>query len=189
MIKKLVLCSVFVVFGAVSAQAAELAISFSDQSAQLVFQQQVDNYDNGRSVFSVRGLYNDRKDTELISASFDVLGPFANTGLEIGAGVRAYYVNYGINSDKIGAGGIGVRVRFVPPRLARLSFTGSIYHCPEIFNTLDGEGLWDAEFKAAFEIAPRAVAFVTFTEIEADFEFQGDRTLDKTLRVGLALEF
>lgn len=189
MIKKMILCSVFLLSGAVTAQATELAISFSDQTAQLVLRQQVADYQTGRSVVTVRGLYNDRKDTELVSASFNVLGPLANTGLEIGAGVAGYFVNSGRNSDKIGAGGIGALVRFVPPRLDRLRFAGSIYYCPEIFNIEDGEGLWDAEFQAAFEIAPRAVAFASYTEIEAEVELQGERTLDKTLRVGLALEF
>ncbi|MCK4838058.1 MAG: hypothetical protein KAS94_04600 [Desulfobulbaceae bacterium] len=189
MLKKMILCSVFLLFGVVSAQAAELAISFSDQTAQLLLRHQVAEYQSGRSVLSVRGLYNDRKETELVSASFDVLGPLASTGLEIGAGVRGYYVTSGINHEQVGAGGIGVLVRFVPPRLTRASFTGSLYYCPEVFNILDSEGLWDAEVKASFEIAPRAVAFASYTEIEADIEFYRDRTLDKTFRVGLSLGF
>ena len=189
MIKKLILSSAFLMLWAVTAQAAELAISFGDKTAQLAVRQQVADYDNGRSVFEIRGLYNDRKDTELVSASFDVLGPLADTGLEIGAGVRGYYVNSGPNSDEIGAGGIGALIRFVPPALPRASFSGSVYYCPEIFNTLDGEGLWDAEVRASFEIAPRATVVASYTEIEADIENQGDRTLDKTLRVGLTLGF
>jgi hypothetical protein len=189
MIKKIVLGSVFLVSGAVAAQGAELAISFSDKSAQLAVRQQVGDYDNGRSFFGVRGLYNDRKDTELVSASFDVLGPLANTGLEIGAGVRGYYVNSGPAEDELGAAGLGALVRFVPPAIPRASFSGSVYYCPEIFNALDGEGLWDAEVTAAFEIAPRATVFASYTEIEADFERQDNRTLDKTLRAGLSLGF
>ncbi|MEN8135165.1 MAG: hypothetical protein ABFS18_06475 [Thermodesulfobacteriota bacterium] len=190
MLRKMILCSAFLMFGAVTAQAAELGISFSDKSAQLFFRQQVADHGNGRSVFSVRGLYNDRKDTELVSASFDVLGPVANTGLEIGAGIRGYFVNSGVNGDEIGAGGIGALIRFVPPGLGRrLSFGGSVYYCPEIFNILDGEGLWDAEVKASFELAPKAVAFVSYTEIEGDIEFKGERTLDKTARVGLSVGF
>lgn len=189
MLKKIILCSAIFTLAAVNAQAADLAISFSDKTAQLALRQQFTNYDSGRSIFGVRGLYNDSKDTELVSASFAVLGPLGNTGLEIGAGVNGYYITSGPNSDKIGAGGIGAVLLFVPPDLPRASFTGSFNYCPEIFNTLDSDGLWEAEVIAAFEFAPRATAFASYTEIEAKIENQGERTLDKTFRVGLALGF
>lgn len=189
MIKKLILGSAFLLFWVVPVQSGELAVSFSDKTAQLAVRQQMDDSAGGSSVFGVRALYNDRKDTELLSVSFDVLGPLGNTGLEIGAGVRGYYVNAGGNDDEIGAGGVGGLVRFVPPTLPKASFVGSVYYCPEVFNILDGEGLWDVEVAASFEIAPRATAFVSFTEIEADIENRGDQTLDKTLRVGLTLGF
>jgi hypothetical protein len=189
MFKKLTLCSLILLLSTTVAHAAELAISFSDKSAQLALNQQVGDYQEGRSVFGIRGLYNDRKDTELVSASFDVLGPIGRTGLEIGAGVRGYYVNSGLNNDELGAGGVGALIRFVVPELPSLSFSGKVYYCPDVF-TVDGEGLWDAEIQAAYEIAPRAAAFVTYTEIEAEFEdYRGDRTLDKTLRGGIALSF
>jgi len=172
------------------AQSAELAISFSDQTAQLSLNQQVGDYQEGRSVIGVRGLYNDDKDTELASASFDVLGPIGGTGLEIGAGVGVYYVNSGPKDDEVGAAGVGAMIRFVPPQLPQLGFSGRIYYCPEIFNILDGEGLRDAEIKASYEIAPRATAFASYTDIEAEIEnYSGHRTLDKTLRVGISLAF
>ncbi len=192
MIKKLTLCSAFLLMSASVVQAAELAISFSDQSAQLALSQQVGDYYEGRTLFGIRGLYNDRKDTELLSGSFDVLGPVGRTGLEIGAGVGLYFVNStpGVRDDEIAAGGIGALVSFVPPDLPRLGFSVSVYYCPEIFNFMDGEGLWDAEVEASYEIATGARAFATYTEIEAEFEnFPGDRTLDKTLRAGIALSF
>jgi hypothetical protein len=189
MIKKLFLGGVLTLW-AVSAQAGELAISFSDQTAQIALRQDVIDYDaSGRSVFGVRGLYDDRKDTELVSLSFEVMGPLANTGLEIGAGVQGYYVNSGPDDDEMAAGGIGARLRFVPPNVPRASFGGSVYYCPEVLNTMDGEGLWEAEVLAAFQVTPRATVFTSYTKIEADIENKGTRSLDKTLRVGLALAF
>lgn len=192
MFKKLTLCCASLLLSAGVVQAAELAISFSDETAQLALNQQIGDYHEGRSLIGIRGLYDDDKDTELVSASFDVLGPVGATGLEIGAGVGLYYVNSspGLREDEIGAGGVGALIRFVPPQLPKLGFSGRVYYCPEIFNTLDGEGLWDAEVEAFYEIAPRARAFVTYTEIEADLEdYRRDRTLDKTLRVGVSLSF
>ncbi|MCA1766209.1 MAG: hypothetical protein LC633_08210 [Desulfobulbaceae bacterium] len=192
MIKKLTLCSAFMLMSAGVVQAAELAISFSDQSAQLALNQEVGDYYEGRTIFGIRGLYNDRKDTELVSGSFNVLGPVGRTGLEIGAGVGLYYVNSspGARNDEIAAGGIGALVSFVPPDLPKLGFSLGVYYCPEIFNLMDGEGLWDAEVEASYEIAPGAKAFATYTEIEAEIEnYRGDRTLDKTLRAGIALTF
>lgn len=189
MIKKLFLASAFLIGGAASAQAAELAISFNNKSAQIALQQQITDYDQGRSVVGIRGLYNDRKDTELVSASFAVLGPIVGTGLEIGAGVRGYYVNSRPEDDKIATGGLGGLIRFVPPALPKASFSGSLFYCPQIFTAMDGEKLWDVEISAAFAIAPQATVFVTLTEIEAEFEDHGDRTLDKTFRAGLSLRF
>ena len=112
-----------------------------------------------------------------------------DTGLEVGAGVRGYYINSGPSNEDIGAGGVGALVRLVPPVLPKASFSVGFYYCPEILTALDGEGLWDAEFKASFEVAPRATAVVSYTEIEADIEGQGERTLDRTFRVGLTLGF
>jgi len=190
MIKKLTLCSAALMLWAGMAHGAELAISFSDDTAQLALNQQIGDYQEGRSVVGVRGLYDDDKDTELASASFDVLGPIGRTGLEIGAGLGVYYVTSGPNDDETAAAGLGAIIRFVPPRVPQLAFSTRVYYCPEIFNTMDGEGLWDAEAKASFEIAPRATAFLTYTEIEAEFEnYRGDRTLDKTLRAGISLAF
>lgn len=189
MLKKLFLGSAFLLLGVVAAQASELAISFSNKTAQLALQQQITDYDNGRSIFEVRGLYDDEEDTALVSASFDVLGPIAQTGLEIGAGIRGYYVNSGSEDDEIGAGALGAIIRFVPPALPKASLRASIYYSPEVFTIMDGENLWDAEVSAAFEIAPRATVFATFTKIEAEFVDLNDRILDRTVRIGLALGF
>lgn len=189
MIKKLIAATIIFLSVPFVAQATEGAISFNDYSAQIALRTQVSDYDTGRSVLSVRGLYNDRKETELVSAAFDVLGPINNTGLEIGAGVKAYYVNSGLNNDKLAAGGIGVVVRYVLPTQMRISFTGRANYCPEIFNTMDGEKLFENHVRASFEIAPRATAFVSYTNIKADFENLGERTIDDSFRVGLSLGF
>lgn len=189
MIRKLIITTIVFLSVPLVGQANELAISFNDDSAQLAFSSQVADYDTGRSIFSVRGLYNDPKDTELASAAFDVLGPIGNTGLEIGAGLKAYYVNSGLNDDELLAGGIGAVIRYVLPTKMKVSFTGRVNYCPSVFTTMDGENLLENHVQASFEIAPRATAFVSYTNIEAEFENRGDRTLDDSFRVGLSLGF
>lgn len=193
MTRKLIIYVAVMMLWATGAQAAELGISFNDFSAQVAFRSQVGSYDSGRSIFGVRGLYNDDEDTELVSASFDVLGPIGSTGLEIGAGVNLYYVETSAPgssvTDDVAAGGIGAIVRFTPPGLERLNFSGRVYYCPDIFTGLDGEKVLETQIKAAFEIAPQAEVFVYYNDVEVDIENKGSRTIDDTFRVGLSLSF
>lgn len=189
MLKKLIYGTVFLLTVPAAGQAGQFDLSFSDKTAQLALSQLVADYANSRSFLGLRGLYNDREETELLSLSYDVLGPISSTGLEIGAGARAYYANSGLDNQKIGAGGVGVLLRFVPPTLPMAGFSGSFYLCPEVFSSIDGEGLWDAEITASFEIAERASVFASYTRIKADFENIDERNLDKSFRVGLILGF
>jgi len=87
------------------AQAGSLAISFSDLTAQLAFDQTITQDAWGRSLFGVRGIYNDRNDTELVSAGLNVMGGIEGTGLELGAGIRGYYADS--DGDNILSGGLG----------------------------------------------------------------------------------
>lgn len=189
MIRKLIAVTIMFLAFPLAAQATEFALSFNDYSAQIALRSQIYDYDTGRSIVSVRGIFNDRKETELASAAFDVLGPIGNTGLEIGAGVKAYYVNSGLNNDKLAAGGIGAVVSYTLPTQMRISFVGRVNYCPEIFNTMDGEKLFENHVQASFEIAPRATAFVSYTNIKADYENLGERTIDDSFRGGLTLSF
>jgi len=190
MFKNLVICTVFLMLWAGNAQATEMTLSFSDRTAQLAFQQQVTNYNTGRSVLGIRGLYNEEDDHELVSGSFNVLGPLAFPGLEFGAGVQGYYVKVATNSYEVGAAGVGALINFAPPTMPRASFSGSIYVCPQVFNTLDSEGLWDSEVSASFQIAPRASIIASYTKMKVDIEnLNSSLTLDNTFRVGLTLGF
>jgi len=169
------------------AQAGNLALSFNDLSAQLAVGQTITEDGRGHSELGVRGLFNNRKDTNLFSAGLDVLGPMGKTGLELGAGVRGYYVDS--DGAKISGAGLGALLRFVPPGFSKASFAASLSYCPKIFTGMDGERMLDTEIKAAYEIVPRATAFLSYTEIKANIEDLGERTLDDSLRVGLSLSF
>jgi hypothetical protein len=185
--KRLLPVMVGVVLSAGVAQAGTLAVSLNDLSAQIAFNQTITEDARGRSVLGVRGLYNDRKDTELVSAGLEVLGPLGKTGLELGAGVRGYYADS--DGDEIAGGGLGGLVRFVPPRLSKLGLSGSVYYCPKILTGMDGERLLEVEVAAAYHFAPRAAVFLAYTEVKADIESRDKRTLDDSLRGGLSLSF
>jgi hypothetical protein len=189
MIKRMFTLSVVagVVLSASVASAGTVAVSFSDLSAEAAYNQNITEDAWGRSVFGVRGIYNDRHDTKLVSLGLEVLGSMGGTGLELGAGARGYYAES--DNHDVGAGGLGGLIRFVTPGLEQLSFSGSVYYCPKVFTGLDGERMTDAEAKVAFEIVPRATVFVSYTEIRAKIEDRGTRNLDDTFRVGLALTF
>jgi len=187
MVGRLLPVLVGVLLSASVAQAGSLAISFSDTSAQVAFDQALSQDAWGNSVVGVRGLYNDRKETKLISGGLNVMGAVAGTGLELGAGVRGYYADS--DGDDILSSGLGGLVRFVPPGFAKASLTGSVFYCPKIFTGLDGERMLETEVLAAYEIVPRATVFVSYTTIRAKIEDRGDRNLDDSLRGGLLLSF
>lgn len=188
MIRHLLPAVVGVLLSAGLAQAGSLAVGLNDFSVQMAFSQAITEDARGRSVFVVRGLYNDRKETELVSAGLEVLGPIGKTGLELGAGVRGYYSDS--EGDDIAGGGLGGLIRFVPPQVPKLGLSGSVYYCPKILTGMDGERLLETEVAAAYSFAPRAAVFLSFAVIEADIEPRGDeRTLDRALRGGLTLSF
>ncbi|NTV12437.1 MAG: hypothetical protein HGA96_00645 [Desulfobulbaceae bacterium] len=171
------------------AQAGSLSVSLNDFSAQMAFNNTITEDARGQSVLGVRGIYNDRTDTELVSAGLEVLGPLGGkTGLELGAGVRGYYVDS--DGDKVAGAGLGGLVRFVPPGAPKVRLSGRIYYCPKILTGMDGERLLDTEVAASYNVAPRARVFLSYTVIKANLENRDDtRTIDDSLRGGLTLSF
>lgn len=187
MIKRMLPAVVGVVLAAGVAQAGTLSVAFNDNSAQAGFNLTVTEDAKARSVVGVRGLYNDRKDTELASGGLEVLGPLGKTGLELGAGVRGYYGDS--DGDDLAAGGLGALVRFVPPGASLIKLSGSVYYCPKVFSGLDAERMLETEIAAAYEFVPRAAAFLSYSVVKADIEERDERTLDDSLRIGISLTF
>jgi len=187
MIKKMIICCSLMVLWATGAMAGELMISFSDLTAEVGISQVLTQDDRGKAMFGLRGLHNDRKDTELVSGGLEAVGQIGTTGLEVGAGVRGYYVD--ADEENISAAGLGGSIKFVPPGFSQVALTGSVYYCPKVFTSLDGERLMEGSIAASYEIVPRATLFVSYTEIKAKIENLGDRTLDDTFRAGLSLRF
>jgi len=187
MIGRLFPAMVGVVLSAGVAQAGSLSLAFNDFSAQVGFNQTVSEDSRARSAFGVRGLYNDRKESKLVSAGLEVSGPLGRTGLELGAGVRGYYAKS--DHDDIAGAGLGGLVRFVPPGAANVKLAGSVYYCPKVFTGMDGERLLETEISAAYEFVPRAAVFLSYGLIEADLENRHERTLDESLRGGITLSF
>ena len=170
------------------AQAGSLSVSLNDSSAQIAFNHTITEDAKGQSDLGVRGIYNDRTDTELVSAGLEVLGSVGGkTGLELGAGVRGYYVDSA--DDKVAGAGLGALVRFVPPRASKVRLSGRIYYCPKILTGMDGERLLDTEVAVSYNVAPRARVFLSYTVIKANIENRDARTLDDSLRGGLTLSF
>jgi hypothetical protein len=187
MIKRWLPAVVGVVLSAGVAQAGSLSVALNDFSAQVALSQPVSEDARGQSVLGVRGLYSDRGDTELVSAGLEVLGPFGKTGLELGAGVRGYYADS--EGDEIAGGGLGGLIRFAPARQSKFRLSGSVYYCPKILTGMDGERLLEAEVAAAYDLAPRAAVFLSYTLIRADIVNRNERTLDDSVRGGLSLSF
>lgn len=169
------------------AQAGNLTLGFNDYSMQATLSQVVSEDDRGRSVLSINGMYNDREDSKLFSAALDVLGPLGNSGLELGAGLKGYYVK--INKLDIAAGGLGALATFTPPPLTKLKFAGSVYYCPKVFTSLDGERMLSSEVSASYELASRASVFLSYTDTRADMENNREWKIDRGFRGGLNLQF
>lgn len=187
MVRRLLSAVLGVFLSAGVVQAGSFSVGLNDFSAQMAFNLPVTADDRGQSIFGLRGLYNDDRETELVSAGLEVLGPLGKTGLELGAGVRGYYVDSDV--DNLAGGGLGGLIRFVPPKLSKLKLSGSVYYSPKILTGMDGERLLETEVAAAYSFAPRAAVFISYTSIKADIENRGERTLDDSLRGGLSLSF
>ena len=189
MIRKLAFATAALLVFSTNAMAeGSLGLSFNDYSAQLNYSQVITDHGNGQSVLGVRGIYNDRKETNLASVTFEVAGPFGNSGVKAGAGVRGYYIDS--YSDEVAGGGIGAVIGFSPPAFNKLSFESWIYFCPEIFSALDGEEILEFGIMASLEVAPNASFYVGYTDIEIDLDNgRGEREVDNTVRGGLSLGF
>lgn len=188
MFRRLLPAMAVVVLSAGMAQAGVFSLSLNDYSAQMALGHTITEDTRGKSILNVRGLYNNRKDSKLVSAALEALGPIGGkSGLELGAGVRGYYVASG--DEHIAGAGLGGLIRFVPPQAPKVKFSGSVYYCPKILTGLDGERLLDTEFAAAYNFAPRVTAFLSYTVIKADLDNFGARTVDDSFRGGVSLSF
>ena len=189
MLRRLLPVVMGVVLSAGVAQAGSLSVSLNDYSAQLAFSNTITEDARGQSDLGVRGIYNDRTDTELLSAGLEVLGPIGSkTGLELGAGLRGYYADS--DSDHVAGAGLGGLIRFVPPGAPLVRLTGRVYYCPKILTGMDGERLIDTEVAVSYNFAPRARVFLSYTVIRAGIDNRdNNRTLDDSLRGGLTLSF
>ncbi len=190
MIKRIliVICGLMLCGTSSYAAGGVLELGVSDVTAHGSWDQTISEDDNGMSVFRIRGLHNSREDTTLASVDLDVFGNFsAVPGLKVGAGVRGYWVD--TDHDDITAGGFGLLGELFPPALQGLGFTANMFYCPRIFTGLDADRLFETQLQIVYKIIPRASIFVGYSNIRADMEDTGKRTLDDGFRGGLKLIF
>lgn len=171
-----------------AAGATGLDFSFNDEAAQVVVSQVTVEDANGKVEMGLRGLYSDPEDTRLVSFGADVTGRIAPVpGLDLGVGVKGYFGDS--DKDDILAGGLGAVAGFEPEALRGIGFAAEYFYCPKVFSGLDTERLTEFETRASYTIVPRASVYVSYSEIRADIENKGYRTVDDGFRVGVALEF
>ena len=188
MSRKILFAAVLLAAMPAAASATGLDVSFSDEAAQVVVSQTTVEDANGEVEMALRGLYSDPDDTRLVSFGAEVTGRVDPVpGLELGAGVKGYFGDS--DKDDILAGGLGAVAGFEPAALRGVGFAAAYYYCPKVFSGLDTERLTEFETRASYQIVPRASVYVSYSNIRADIEDKGYRTVDDGFRVGLELEF
>lgn len=166
--------------------ATGLDLSFNDQAVQAVVSQYIHVDYNGLAEANLRALYSKPDDTFIGSVGGNVLGTSLFPGLDLGAGIKGYFGN--ADAGDVLAAGLGVMASYSPEVLPKVAFTMGFFYCPGVLSGEDTNRLYEFETKAKYKIIPRAAAFISYSEIRADFD-DGYHTLDDGFRIGMEFEF
>ena len=181
----LVILGVFL-FCSVNAAAGTLDLSLNEYSARADLTKVIDEDGNGFAAISLGGLYND-KETVLGSLAMYVMGKITRLPkVQLGVGVKSYLLS--TEEKDILAGGFGALLRLenIAPKV---NFDGRFFYCPDILTSLDANRMVESEVKIEYELIPRAIVFLSYTNIRAEMEFIGSREVDEGVRLGLHLAF
>lgn len=180
---------VIVLLLAGNAHATAIDLGFNDDSAQVSFSQPLVTDELGSSQFGARFLYNDGEETKLLSGGFEFVGEPGNVpGLKVGVGVQAYGGSADHNQDIL-ACAIGGLVRYAPPALGGVAFSGKLYVAPKIFSGLDSDGLLETSVRAGFNVTPKIEVYLGYQNIRSDFDHHDVWTIDDDLRLGFEARF
>ena len=191
MYKNLLLSALLLIMCPGLSFADSLQIGFNDSSAQIeaTIPTQRDSY--GLTEINVRGLYNEKSDTRIASAGFNVLGSLnaqSLPGVYFGAGIKVY-TGKSIEDDilSMSLGGI---LKASPASWQGLGFSTSYFYSPQIFTGLDSKRMSEFETSVSFEFIPRkARVFISYNNIHTDFDITASRTIDESVRLGISLGY
>lgn len=190
--KQLLFATLLLLLTAAAVQAASLEIDLNDFSVQGQYFQPITDDEYGTSMFDLRGLYNDRQDTTLVSGGFDFLGKPGNVpGLEVGVGLQGYggQTTRGPLDRDLAAIALGARATYRPPALQGIGFGAKFFYAPEILSFLETDRLYEGAVRVEYALTPKIRVFAEYQEIRADYEIVGTRHIDEGVRGGFQAQF
>ena len=162
-----------------------LDLSISNSAAGLEY----DATRMGTPLHISTGFLHHESDGDLISFgvnAVDVRKQGSPVRIGIGGKVYAYSTDSG-DGGAIGAGGF---VRYTPPELAGLGFSGHAYYAPSVLSFNDTEKLVDLGIRVEYKLLPTAMVYLGYRFVEAS---NGNKVADveiaKSGHVGLRIDF
>lgn len=167
-----------------------LDINLGDESAQFKYGSLVGGSTYGRTEMLLGLLYNDDRNymAELGLQVVDVAGT-KTPGLEIGAGVKFYYVDTEVDGNDGSAIGIGGQLRYKFAQFPRIVFIGQLHFAPGIVSFGAVDSMIEYGVAIAYEMLPTADIYVGTRTVEVEFSTAGNTTIDDTSMFGLKFDF
>lgn len=171
------------------AQAFDLEIALSGESANLEVKTESERYGFSGSDLSASIFFNEDDDFAL-SAGVLVDGtPAGDQPLTFGLGGKIYYINLDdLNADST-ALALGFGVTYHIPGSMPIAIGGDAYIAPDVTAFGDGEEVMDVRLKLEVGILPNASAFIGYRQFEIDLKDGEDYELDENGHAGISFQF
>jgi len=168
------------------ARGQSVAISLSNDSAQLNYSLLVGGQRLGRSEFGAGILFNeDNYLTEVSLQVNDEAGSKA-PGLIVGVGTKLYGAK--LSDQEIMALAIGMMFRYSLPNYERFAVQLDGYYAPKIVSFLDANNFGELGLRFEYEVLPQAAAYVEYRQFTTDVD-KGSEDVDKGVRAGIRFSF
>ncbi len=175
-------------FGAASAQAADLELALSSDTANLEVLTDSEMIGVGGADLSFAGFFNDNDDY-MIDVGLLVEGrPAGEQPLSFGLGGKIMLGSIDTPDAGFSAIALGGKVRYHIPANTPMSVGADLFYAPDITAFNDAEGVLDMRVRFEVDVLPAATAFLGYRKLSADLG-KKDYDLDDNVHIGIRFQF
>lgn len=171
-----------------SAQAADLELALSGDTASIEVLTDSESIGVGGADLSFGGFFNN-DDDYMAEVGLLVEGrPAGDQPLSFGLGGKVLLGSIDTPDAGFSAIALGGKVRYHIPSNTPMAFGADLFYAPDITTFSDAEGVTDMRVRFEVDVLPAATAFLGYRKLSADLG-SSDYDLDDNVHIGIRFQF
>ncbi len=172
------------------ATAGKIDLGVSDDTVLAQYASTISYSSYGHTDWNLGLMYTEEDDV-MGALGIEMIGEAGShaPGLTGGVGIKTYAVSIDNTNDDVGSVTLGGMLRFVPPKVNRLSMGAGLNYGPDVTTFGDANRFLAFNSRIGFEVLPEASLYVGYRKIRARMERGYDVDLDKGWHLGITMSF